>query len=111
MPRGRGISTVLGALLFTVVALLFIALALRVFIESVSALTEVASAAARNVVEERLRITVSYTRIVSYTASQAGAIVTPLWARALHAVVMLVAVAAYFYVLELLIEPALALSG
>ena len=75
----RGISTVLGALLFTVVAMLFIALALRVFTESTATLTEVASVNARNAVEERLEISVSYTRSVKLTASQAGATVTPLW--------------------------------
>ena len=78
MLRSRGISTVLGALLFTIVAFLLIALALRVFTESTATLTEVASVAAQNAVEERLKIAASYTRVVAYTASQAGATVTPL---------------------------------
>jgi hypothetical protein len=78
MPCRRGISTVLGALLFTIVAVLFVALMLRTFTESASTLTEVASANLQNAVVENLRISLSYTS-TKLTASQAGASVTPLY--------------------------------
>jgi hypothetical protein len=71
MARRRGISTVLGALLFTIVAVIFIALALRIFSESAATLTEVASVAVRNNVEERLAISVSYKRVRTLSASEA----------------------------------------
>ena len=71
MARRRGISTVLGALLFTIVAVIFIALALRIFSESAAALTEVANVAVQNNVEERLAISVSYKRVRTLSASEA----------------------------------------
>jgi len=71
MARRRGISTVLGALLFTIVAVIFIALALRIFSESAATLTEVANVAVRNNVEERLAISVSYKRVRTLSASEA----------------------------------------
>jgi hypothetical protein len=78
MPCRRGISTVLGALLFTIVAVLFVALMLRTFTESASTLTEVASVNLQNAVVENLQISLSYTS-TKLTASQAGASVTPLY--------------------------------
>jgi len=67
---------VLGALLFTIVALLFIALVLRTFSESSATLTEVASVAMQNNVEERLAISISYKQVHTLTASEASASVT-----------------------------------
>jgi hypothetical protein len=78
MPCRRGISTVLGALLFTIVAVLFVALMLRTFTESASTLTEVTSVNLQNAVVENLQISLSYTS-TKLTASQAGASVTPLY--------------------------------
>jgi hypothetical protein len=78
MVRRRGISTVLGALLFTIVAVLFVALTLRTFTESASTLTEVASVNLQNAVVENLQISLSYTS-TKLTATQAGASVTPLY--------------------------------
>ena len=66
----------LGALLFTMVALLFIALALRTFSESSATLTEVASVAVQNNVEERLAISILYKQVRKLTASEASASVT-----------------------------------
>lgn len=71
MVRRRGISTVLGALLFTIVAVIFIALALRIFSESAATLTEVANVAVQNNVEERLATSVSYKRVRTLSASEA----------------------------------------
>jgi archaellum component FlaF (FlaF/FlaG flagellin family) len=76
MSRRCGISTVLGALLFTMAALLFIALVLRTFSESSATLTEVASVAMQNNVEERLAISISYKQVHKLTASEASASVT-----------------------------------
>jgi hypothetical protein len=73
MSRRCGISTVLGALLFTMVALLFIALVLRTFSESSATLTEVASVAVQNNVEERLAISILYKQVRKLTASEASA--------------------------------------
>jgi hypothetical protein len=78
MPCRRGISTVLGALLFTIVAVLFVALTLRTFTESASTLTEVASVNLQNAAVENLQISLSRTS-TKLTASQAGASVTPLY--------------------------------
>jgi|GEM_PF-2073231 len=73
MPHRRGISTVLGALLFTVVAILLIALALRIFTESAATLTELASVVVQRSTEERLAISVSYKQARKLTASEASA--------------------------------------
>jgi hypothetical protein len=78
MPCRRGISTVLGALLFTIVAVLFVALTLRTFTESASTLTEVANVNLQNAVVENLQISLSRTS-TKLTASQASASVTPLY--------------------------------
>ncbi len=78
MARRRGISTVLGALLFTIVAVLFVALILRTFTESASALAEVANVNLQNAAVENLQISLSRTS-TKLTASQAGASVTPLY--------------------------------
>jgi hypothetical protein len=58
------------------VALLFIALVLRTFSESSATLTEVASVAMQNNVEERLAISISYKQVHKLTASEASASVT-----------------------------------
>ena len=78
MPCRRGISTVLGALLFTIVAVLFVALMLRTFAESASTLTEVTNINLQNAAVENLRISLSRTS-TKLTATQAGASVTPLY--------------------------------
>jgi len=69
---------VLGALLFTIVAVLFVALTLRTFTESASTLTEVTSVNLQNAAVENLQISLSRTS-TKLTASQAGASVTPLY--------------------------------
>jgi hypothetical protein len=69
---------VLGALLFTIVAVLFVALILRTFTESASALAEVANVNLQNAAVENLQISLSRTS-TKLTASQAGASVTPLY--------------------------------
>lgn len=74
----RGISTVLGALLFTIVAVMFVALALRTFAESASTLAEVANINLQNALVENVLISLSPAR-VTLTASQAGASVWPLY--------------------------------
>ncbi len=68
----------LGALLFTIVAVLFVALILRTFTESASALAEVANVNLQNAAVENLQISLSRTS-TKLTASQAGASVTPLY--------------------------------
>jgi hypothetical protein len=78
MVRRRGISTVLGALLFTIVAVLFVALVLRTFTESASTLTEVTNVNLQNAAVENLQISLSRTS-TKLTATQAGASVTPLY--------------------------------